>query len=31
MIEIKNLSKKYENAVPLNDVSFTINKGDVIF
>lgn len=30
MIEIKNLSKKYENAVPLNDVSFTINKGDVI-
>ena len=30
MIEIKNLSKKYENAVPLNDVSFNINDGDVI-
>ena len=30
MIEIKNLKKEYKNAVPLKDVSVTINDGDVI-
>lgn len=30
MIEIRNLTKKYENATPLSDVNTTINRGDVI-
>ena len=30
MLEIKHLRKEYPNAVPLKDVSVTINKGDVI-
>ena len=30
MIELKNLTKIYPNAVPLKDVSATINDGDVI-
>ena len=30
MIEIRNLTKVYENTTPINDVSFTINSGDVI-
>ena len=30
MIEIKNLKKEYPNATPLQDVSVTINDGDVI-
>ena len=30
MIELKNLRKEYERATPLQDVSVTINEGDVI-
>ena len=30
MIEIRNLTKEYENVTPLKDVSITINDGDVI-
>ncbi|MBR1771854.1 MAG: amino acid ABC transporter ATP-binding protein [Lachnospiraceae bacterium] len=30
MIELKHLKKQYENALPLKDVSVTINDGDVI-
>lgn len=30
MIELCHVSKKYENATPLDDVSVTINEGDVI-
>ncbi|MCQ2792014.1 MAG: amino acid ABC transporter ATP-binding protein [Bacilli bacterium] len=30
MIEIKHLSRKYENVTPLKDINLTINKGDVI-
>ena len=30
MIEIRNLTKEYENVTPLKDVSVTINDGDVI-
>lgn len=30
MIEIQNLKKQYESATPLENVSVTINKGDVI-
>ena len=30
MIELRHVTKKYDNATPLNDVSVTINEGDVI-
>lgn len=30
MIELRHVTKKYENALPLNDVSVTIRDGDVI-
>ena len=30
MIELRHVTKKYENALPLDDVSVTINEGDVI-
>ena len=30
MIELRHVTKKYEYATPLDDVSVTINKGDVI-
>ena len=30
MIELRNVTKKYENAMPLDNVSVTINDGDVI-
>lgn len=30
MIELRHLNKTYENAVPLRDVSVTVNDGDVI-
>lgn len=30
MIEIKHLRKEYENVTPIEDLSLTINKGDVI-
>ncbi|MDO5436474.1 MAG: ATP-binding cassette domain-containing protein, partial [Clostridia bacterium] len=30
MIELRHVTKKYDNAMPLNDVSVTINEGDVI-
>ena len=30
ILEIKNLRKEFENAVPLKNVSFTVEKGDVI-
>lgn len=30
MIELRHVTKKYEYATPLNDVSVTINEGDVI-
>lgn len=30
MIELRHVTKKFENALPLNDVSVSINEGDVI-
>ena len=30
MIEVKNLTKKYDSVTPLRDVSFNVNDGDVI-
>lgn len=30
MIELRNVTKKYENALPLNSVNVTINEGDII-
>ncbi len=30
MIRVEHLRKEYDNATPLKDVSFTVNKGDVI-
>lgn len=30
MIEIKHLSRKYENVTPLKDINLVVNKGDVI-
>ena len=30
MIELRHVTKIYENATPLNDVNVTINEGDVI-
>ncbi len=30
MIELKNLEKRYEDAVPLTDVNAVIHDGDVI-
>ena len=30
MIELRHVTKRYENATPLNDVSVTVNEGDVI-
>ena len=30
MIELRNLTKEYENVTPLKDVSVTINDGDII-
>lgn len=30
MIELRHVTKKYENATPLDDVSVTVNEGDVI-
>ena len=30
MIEVHNLSKRYGNKIALNDVSFTVNEGDIL-
>ncbi len=30
MIEVKNLSKKFENIVAVRDISFTANKGEIL-
>ena len=30
MIEVKNVTKKYGNVVAVNDISFTINKGEIV-
>ena len=29
-IEVKNLSVKYQNAIILNNINFTVDKGDYI-
>ena len=30
MLEVRNLTKSYDKNIILNDVSFTVNKGEVI-
>ena len=30
MIEVKNLTKKYGNVIALDDISFTINDGEIV-